>query len=124
MSAQSEAMAAQGEQSTLLQRVAILEKEVADLKAWDAEKQRYELKQLKSLALAYGLKEDAKGSEPSHYICATCYQLGFKSILQPITHYVGRATSLDCAGCGARIYETGTSHPGQTPPIQPTTRRQ
>jgi hypothetical protein len=40
---QEKILAAQAEQTALVVRVGELEKEVADLKAWDAEKQRYEL---------------------------------------------------------------------------------
>ena len=42
-----------------LDLVRTLETEVARLKAWDAEKQRYELKSLGTGAVAYALKPDA-----------------------------------------------------------------
>jgi Zn finger protein HypA/HybF involved in hydrogenase expression len=79
---QEKILAAQAAQATLLERVGELETEVARLKAWDAEKQRYELKALPSGSFARALKADAQGSEPPHYICAACYERGKKSILQ------------------------------------------
>jgi hypothetical protein len=44
ISAQTSAIAAQSNQFTLLQRIGELEKEIANLEAWTAEKERYELK--------------------------------------------------------------------------------
>ena len=118
LAAQSNAMAAQSEQALMLERVDLLKKEVADLKAWDAEKTRYELHKLPAGGLVYRVKEEACGSEPSHCICASCYQKGQKSILQPIHHHIARSTSLDCPNCGTRSYETGVSHPGHTSPVR------
>src|ERR1700731_4790349 len=48
LSAQSSALAAQSNQFTLLQKVRDLEAQIADLKAWDAEKNRYELAEIAS----------------------------------------------------------------------------
>jgi hypothetical protein len=47
-------------------RVRALEAEMAKMKAWDAEKERYELKGVGSGAVAYMLKPDARGAEPPH----------------------------------------------------------
>ena len=118
LTAQSDAMAAQREQAAMLERVDLLKKEVAELKAWDAEKARYELHKLPAGGLVYCVKEEARGSEPSHCICASCYQKGQKAILQPIHHHIARSTSLDCPNCGTRSYEIGVSHPGHNPPIR------
>jgi rRNA maturation protein Nop10 len=78
------AITAQTDQLAMLNRVNDLEKEVADLKAWDAEKQNYELKDLcaGSGSMAYVIKPDAQGSEPIHCLCAKCYQEGKKRFLQ------------------------------------------
>src|SRR5436309_8136487 len=43
LSAQMNALAAQAEQFTMIQRVRELEQEIAQIKAWEEEKQRYEL---------------------------------------------------------------------------------
>jgi ribosomal protein L32 len=88
--AQQNAIAAQSDQFALLERVRDLEKQVADLEAWDAEKKRYELKRLTSGALVYSLKTDASGSEPPHQICANCYQHHRKSILQRMPQNIAR----------------------------------
>ena len=105
--AQSNALAAQSDQFTLLESVRKLEEQIADLEAWETEKQRYELKKVASGAFAYSLKPDASGSEPRHWICTTCYQNRKKSILQE--HVVNilapgdGGTTWICPACSMKI---------------------
>src|ERR1700730_3556879 len=80
--ANDSAFAAQDERSTMLQRIGELEKEVTNLKAWETEKQRYELKNLGFGAFARVIKPEMQGVEPDHCICANCYERGNKSFLQ------------------------------------------
>jgi hypothetical protein len=82
LSAQSSALAAQSNQFTLLQRVGDLEKEIAGFKAWDTEKQRYELAEVAPSVFTYRLKPEMGQGEPVHQICAACYKHGKPSILQ------------------------------------------
>ncbi len=70
--ANNASFAAQDERASLLERIRDLEKQVADFKAWEAEKQKYELKEVWPGATTYVLKEDAKGAEPIHWLCANC----------------------------------------------------
>lgn len=82
---QEKILAAREAQSTLAEQVRDLEAEVARLKAWDREKERYELQQRSPNcpgALAYRVKESERGAEPVHWLCPTCYEDGRKSILQ------------------------------------------
>jgi hypothetical protein len=88
--------------AALLQRVRALEEEVASLKTWDTEKQRYELVELHGGSLAYAVKESMRGSEPPHYICASCYQQGHKSLLQGMDVYHG-GHQLHCPRCQLKI---------------------
>lgn len=71
------------ERTALLERIGALEKEVADLEAWETTKDRYELKNTKGGGLAWFLKENAQGSEPPHEICAKCYEERKRGFLQP-----------------------------------------
>src|SRR3954447_21958347 len=82
LSAQSDALSAQSDQFALLDRVRHLEKEVADMKAWDAAKEGYALEEVSTGAFAYVLKPEAGGAEPRHWLCAACYGNRKKSILQ------------------------------------------
>jgi hypothetical protein len=84
-----------------LNRVGELEKEVARLETWNAEKDRYELKDVGFGSLAYVVKEAMRGAEPPHQICATCYQHGRKSILQP--RNVSMDKLLICPECETQI---------------------
>ena len=82
LAAQSSALAAQSDQMTLLEEIRGLKAQMAKLEAWEAEKNRYILKDYGGGTLAYELKPDAASGEPMHRVCPACYQKGHKSILQ------------------------------------------
>jgi hypothetical protein len=98
LSAQSSALEANIAQSNLLERVRNLEKEIAQLEAWDTEKEKYDLKSISGNTFAYASKTNGQPSGPSHLICATCYEHRKKSLLQ-------RADSahLFCPECKTRL---------------------
>jgi hypothetical protein len=100
--AQGDALAAQSEQFALTQRIRDLEAEVAKTKAWETEKERYELQEFPAGAFAYVLKAEAAGSEPPHRICASCYQEGHKSILQTTSRHSG-GEIVQCTRCKVQL---------------------
>jgi hypothetical protein len=100
LEAQSGALVANDERTALVQRVGELEKEVARLKAWEAEKERYELKELYRGLFAYILKEGKEAGEPPHALCANCYQRGIKSFLQGSGHPIVHQHFWSCQVCG------------------------
>lgn len=104
--------AAQDAQSVSLQRIRDLEKEVATLKAWDADKERYKLTELRPGVVCCALKEGMEKGEPSHRLCASCYNGGHKSFLADETWHPGRAHVLVCHDCGAYLYLSGASDAG------------
>lgn len=116
LSAQSSALSAQSEHFSLLEKIRHLEKEIAQVKAWETEKQRYKLSSPWEGALTYSLKESMANGEPAHWICTSCYEDGRKSILNPIkskdTWYL-----LVCPVCNSQIQSPWRSavHP-QFPP--------
>jgi enamine deaminase RidA (YjgF/YER057c/UK114 family) len=61
-------------QSELVETIGELKKRVVELEAWDADKKRYELKDIWHGSLAYVIKESMRGSESPHNICANCYE--------------------------------------------------
>ncbi len=86
------------ERTTLVERISSLEKEITDLKAWEAEKQRYHMIALAPNIIAYAVKEAVRGTEPPHYLCANCYAQDKKGHLQQIL----RGTAIDkyrCSRC-------------------------
>lgn len=109
LDAHNSAFAAQEERTALLKQVSLLEKEVAQLKDWEAQKQRYELKHIppSTQTLAYALKPEMQGAEPPHWICATCYENGKRSILQPETRHPGRVYVMICHTCKSVLYISG-----------------
>lgn len=108
LDAQQAALSANEERAGMLETISNLEQEVADLKAWETEKQRYELKSVGNGTFAYVLKEDTESSEPFHFLCTKCYEDRKKSILQPSPQPAtappfqgGRLYS--CHSCSSRI---------------------
>jgi hypothetical protein len=99
LDAQQGLFAAQQEQLAAAQRIADLEQEIIRMKDWSAEAQRYELADAGHGSLAYKFKSDMGQGEIEHWLCATCYQSGKKSYLQPETYAVGRTGVLKCLPC-------------------------
>jgi hypothetical protein len=102
VTAQASAIAAQSDQFSLLEQIRSLKGQIANLEAWDAEKQRYELKRVYTGAFAYVLKPNASDGEPPHWLCAACYQKGRKSILQEAGRQEDRKR-YRCSSCQAEI---------------------
>jgi hypothetical protein len=101
-------------QMALTEHVSDLEKEVANLKSWDAEKQKYELKDVGQGCVAYLLKEGVQSTEAAHKLCANCYTKGKKSFLQPEKKHMGRGQTLNCHECGSELYIFGHFYPDET----------
>jgi len=98
---QGQILSAQMEQAKLVEHVSTLEKQIADFEKWDAEKQKYELKQISGLgAFAYMLKLEARGTEPPHWLCTQCYENRKKSVVQ-IFGEMGADSIYKCPGCTA-----------------------
>lgn len=110
------AISAREAYSKQLDRISALEAEVADLKAWDAEKQRYELKPVGYGVMAYMLKPDARGSEPPHWLCPNCFAKRQKSFLQSSGAKVGRDTVYKCVGCAGTVAVTYSPRWAENPP--------
>lgn len=101
LEAQSAAFAANDERLALLEQIRQLERKIASFETWEAEKERYELKDIGRGSLAYALREGMRGTEPPHNLCAACYQNGKKSILQPKSD--GFLRLMICHACQARL---------------------
>lgn len=95
---QEKILSARDAQTALLDRVNLLEKEVASFEKWDTEKEEYELKEIFSRTFAYAIKESARGARPPHLICANCFEDRKKTILQRAD-----AAHLVCPVCKTRI---------------------
>ena len=103
LSAQSYAVEAVAAQSALLDRVRQLEEEKAKLEAWEAESDRYELQDVDRGFFAYVLKPGMENGEPSHALCATCYQRRFKSFFQSSGHIAVHEHYWFCPACNTKV---------------------
>lgn len=101
LSAQANALSAQSEQFSLIQTIRDLEKEIAEMKAWETQKQRYKLVSPWEGTLVYALKKECSESEPPHWICTKCYEDGRKGFLssQEISHDL----ILICNKCNGKL---------------------
>lgn len=97
---QEKILTAREQQAALLERVSELEKEVADLKAWDRDKEHYSLKEVDAGAFAYVPQPETDASRSSHWLCAHCYEDGKKSYLQSQGRTSdGKSTVYQCQRC-------------------------
>jgi hypothetical protein len=110
LAAQSSALAAQSEQMSQLEEIRGLKEKLRELEAWETEKQRYKLATMGRGITVYTLKEGMENGEPSHSICASCYNSGHKSPLQQEIRIPGMAHVLVCHDCGSELYVHGERH--------------
>ena len=103
---QEKILTAQEAQSALVDRIRELEEEMRGFKTWEAEKQRYELKDLGWGTLAYMLKPAMRGAEPPHWVCANCFAKGQASIIQYI-NTPGRGFQYSCPACKTPMNPSG-----------------
>lgn len=102
LSAQGIALASQKSEFALSQRVGELEKEIAQLKDWDREAERYALGKIAAGVFAYCLKPGMEQGEPPHQLCANCFGKKEKSILQAEQHSIlGNINR--CSRCNALL---------------------
>lgn len=115
LEAQASLSAANEAQVTSATRIRALEEEIARMKAWDTEAERYELKNVYLGAVAYVLKPETQGSEAPHWLCANCFTNKRKSFLQEYSPApLGNKMLYKCAVCGGIIsvhYVTSPTNP-------------
>lgn len=73
--------------SALLDSERELKRKLMELEEWEREKQRYEMIEFDPGRIVYRVKEAARGAEPVHYACPSCFQKGQKSIMQARSYY-------------------------------------
>lgn len=115
---------AQTEQTALIQTIREREEEIARLKAWETEKQRYELKDVAmgSGSFTYMIKRDAQEGDPLHCLCAYCYERGQKRIMQFIPRTAGARRIWSCPDCKNEIlmgWWPPRGYPGSPAPNTP-----
>ena len=104
LSAQSSALSANADQAAMVDEVRSLHAELSRMKAWEAQRQRYQLVGIWSgTGLVYALKESASQGEPPHWLCTKCYEDGLRMILQPRQNKDGWCY-IACPTCKSEIH--------------------
>ena len=107
LEAQERALASNSAQSALVKRIDDLETEIARMKAWDGEKDRYHLNKHTGGILVYSVKPGMEAGEPEHHLCANCFQHREKSILQSEIRNPGRVLYFYCMRCKTDLVALG-----------------
>lgn len=104
LSAQSSALSANADQASMVNEIRTLKEEIARVKAWEDEKQRYQLHTpWEGAGVVYALKESMSNSEPPHYICTKCYEDGKRMIIQPRKNKDGFILIV-CPTCNSEVH--------------------
>lgn len=121
MEAREALATAQEAQSMALHRIRELEQEIVELKDWEREKQRYELKAIDRGAFAYMLKPGMQNGEPPHWLCPNCFSKRQKSFFQfkgqdsrspvPGNNSRGDYSNYGCDTCRAAVKVFYTRNP-------------
>lgn len=77
------ACAAQMDQLTLIDRIRNLESQIADLEAWAAKEERYELYQWPVGSFTCRQKHGVQPLKVAHEVCTNCFEHKRLSVLQP-----------------------------------------
>lgn len=90
------------QQAAMIKRIGELEGQIAAMKDWDTEKQRYKLASPASGAVVYALKRAMSNGEPPHYLCANCYKQGKQSFLNDLpSKRTNQWNEWVCPTCGS-----------------------
>jgi len=105
LDAQRALFAAQHTEAATADRIRDLENQIVQLKNWEREKERYELKAIYVGAFAYVPKPGMDQGEPPHWLCAHCFANGEKRFLQS----TGVTRAVSSGGINA-WWECGSCH--------------
>lgn len=103
LSAQSNALTAQAVQASMVEKIRELQEEMARVKAWEEEKQRFSLVAPMRSVLVYAVKKECARSEPPHWICTLCYEDGRKTILNQVRGKESSFWHIVCPVCKSQI---------------------
>lgn len=102
-----EIFAAQEVQNALTTKVRELEEQVRNFETWNAEKERYELKEMVPGFMARSVKDSMRGGGPAHLLCANCFEKRAKGHLRVRENQYH--TEFKCDLCGVKhVHNTGT----------------
>lgn len=97
--------AMQQEKTTLVDRIAQLERENAELREFNTAAENYTLKELAPHAYAYTAKAASGAAEPAVHLCVHCFDRKQKSVLQ-FESYEPNTFLLRCPACKNAVHQT------------------
>jgi hypothetical protein len=77
------------------------DQEIARLK--EAESGRYELVEMPNKALVYAVRDSARGDQPKHYLCPTCFYKGQRLLMERRIDPPYRLNDIYCRECGFSV---------------------
>ncbi len=89
----------QTEQIAMQSAILEFREEQRRIEHFKAEADRYALRRTELGSLVYELKPGQADAEPTHWICAACYDKQIKSVLQPVAH-----NTFECGTCKSRVF--------------------
>ena len=110
--AQGDLLAAHAAQASLVEEVRELKEQIARMKDWEAQKQRYQLALPFAGCMVCALKKAMRDGQPPYYLCTSCYEGSKRTILQGFPDTCTRAY-FKCPACqlAAHTPYTGTVGP-------------
>ena len=103
------ALEAQEQKAALAQRVGGLEKEVAQLKDWEREKERYALAEITPGIPTYVLQSEIERGTTTHRLCANCFDSRQQKAHLQFGPY-GVQDSITCSQCKGEWFPAKGRH--------------
>lgn len=100
---QNKILAAQEQQAALIERISHLESEVARFNSWEAERERYALRDFGGGRFAYALKSGMERGDPPHRLCPACFNERRKGLLQSRGNSMFGGEIVFCASCKSQF---------------------
>lgn len=108
LSVQSDALLMKERHSRLLGEIDNLNKKILEFEKWSEMESQYALYEVTSGVFVYAYKKTDKTPDPSHWLCAKCFNADKKkSILQRFKHDL-HGTHYKCHTCNSEILDHST----------------
>lgn len=114
IAAQSQTLALQTENLTLIQDKNDLNKKLIEFESWKKTESEYDLTEICHKRFIYVSKKSAESAQPEHWLCPNCWQQKRKSILQgkPDRQYM-------CPACKFEFFNSNEPPPPSKPSATP-----
>lgn len=106
---QSLLLTIQTQNQELLQSKGALEKELIEIKNWNAESENYELHEIAAGSFVMASLSNENSSAPAHWLCVNCYQKRQKSVLQ-YESYPYQGMIYSCPNCKNTVIDHSKSY--------------